>query len=1304
MKSKRFTGRIIAYLLVFTLLLQHALTVSTGTAYATSEPKISSKSQDILVGSKYNFNIKNKVKRSTYKWKSSDSSVATVDKRGFVTGIAKGKATITCTVSTSKKNYELTAKVTIRKPAESIEINNKIEKIYVGDKYNLNKTILPAASNDKTSWTTSDASIAKPDKNGIFTALKPGQVTITANTIGGEKDSVTIRALDETNSLTLTKESIVDGKINLSDVSYDYITIDSSVGDAEIIFDNVKVTDTLEMETNATYTVRAINSDINRVVSLEEKEKAISSFALDEEEEEKPAVAPTFIAEEGTLVVTVDARGNVSVRQEGKAEIGTVTVNRRADGNIELNLEGFKGNLVVNTISNADIAIVTKNCDIPEATIGGTSTGQKLSMKDDNANGATSNIGKIKVETSAQLNLDVPAKEMEISESTTNASVTIGKPIDRIVNSGSSTRLQVNNNVSNIVSTGDELNVKVEAGSTIKGIEMAGASSRVDVALGSTIDNIISKGSNSAITGRGKVTDVKVEGNNTKIDTKDTNVSVGENVEGTVKDGEVIPAGTGATPTPAPTPVPGPGPGPGPGGDTGSSPTPTPTPIPIPETGEKITIGNPRDVWAGTDVQMTADYDDIIWSVYCNEGYATIDSESGILIPHYGTVRVAATSKLNPEVYGAVDIVIQDRKFVRMEPLDDIVIDTDSRIIGIEELLDSGLLPTEAKLVYETGKGNETETKTFDIYAWVGEFDGSVNGNYFLIGILGYETGYERLDYFYPNVLVKVKVRQSDTRTIVVGNSSLNTIRLTNDEHLVKVWDIYTKYLHMSEVKLYLPDASQISAYVGGHYIDSSNEFNGAVPDSYIIDLSVNVPKGYIYREEYLDSSSVRWTKNSSIVVPITVIVETVQTPLDNNDGDDDVPDTTQPKYTPTQEVVVIESINISGQPTEVIAGDKINFNDYLSVSTNTDKASDSRVIWTVDGNRNPYLINTNSGLFVRDHQGVVKIRATSAIDSTKYSEVSINVLPRDKVLSYIEPSPIEVDTNMGIYDFKTMWSALGDILPKNITAMTEKNGSMELQIYGWYLNRHYDDVMTLYPYIYNLRGLTAIDSPKLSIKINVPQTDERIVVVSGAAITSKILLDEDRYATNMSVLMDLLYPSSSYGHYIDINATLDGGTTIPLSCRIVGIDYYSTDGLFYDGTIGKVMLELRLILPEGYRVLSPYENYDLAVYVEVDVTVEQSPKYEKLWVISKPKLDYIVGESLDLTGMIVKVGDTSEAKYIGPESFSANGLILRFGSESPQISFDETITWEMHQNYIFIYNVYDGSFACIGRLNVTSE
>jgi len=181
--------------------------ISSAIAMAAGKPTISKKSQYILIGEKFDLNIKNKIKNSTYKWKSSDKKVATVNSKGVVTAKSKGTATITCTITTpGKEVIKQTCKVTVIEPALKIRISNKISKMNVGQEYDLNRKLTPGSSNDKTTWISSDETIAKPNSSGVFRALKEGTVTITAKTLSGASDSVTITVVDKDGIVKNQKE------------------------------------------------------------------------------------------------------------------------------------------------------------------------------------------------------------------------------------------------------------------------------------------------------------------------------------------------------------------------------------------------------------------------------------------------------------------------------------------------------------------------------------------------------------------------------------------------------------------------------------------------------------------------------------------------------------------------------------------------------------------------------------------------------------------------------------------------------------------------------------------------------------------------------------------------------------------------------------------------------------------------------------------------------------------------------------------------------------------------------------------
>jgi hypothetical protein len=207
--GKRTFRSLLAKLMVSALIVSSVLlTPGTLAEAATGEPAIT-KAVDIVIGGKYSFEINGSIKNSTYQWTSGNKKVAAVTNKGVVTGIEKGSVDITCRVKTPKATYYLLSKVTVRDSATAVKINNKVTTLNLGQKYDLNRTLTPADSNDKATWSSSNTSIAKPDSLGKITALKIGKVKITVKTLSGKSDTVTFNVVDKdgtvANQAELTK-------------------------------------------------------------------------------------------------------------------------------------------------------------------------------------------------------------------------------------------------------------------------------------------------------------------------------------------------------------------------------------------------------------------------------------------------------------------------------------------------------------------------------------------------------------------------------------------------------------------------------------------------------------------------------------------------------------------------------------------------------------------------------------------------------------------------------------------------------------------------------------------------------------------------------------------------------------------------------------------------------------------------------------------------------------------------------------------------------------------------------------------
>ncbi|MDD6615174.1 MAG: Ig-like domain-containing protein, partial [Lachnospiraceae bacterium] len=119
-------------------------------------------------------------------WKSSNTKIVSVSKKGVITGKKAGKATVTVVLASGAK---ASVKVTVQKnPVEttalavqgkSTAIKNKLLTLKKGKKETLIVSLTPVTSSDKVTYAVSDKKIATVSTKGVVTARKSGTAAIT---------------------------------------------------------------------------------------------------------------------------------------------------------------------------------------------------------------------------------------------------------------------------------------------------------------------------------------------------------------------------------------------------------------------------------------------------------------------------------------------------------------------------------------------------------------------------------------------------------------------------------------------------------------------------------------------------------------------------------------------------------------------------------------------------------------------------------------------------------------------------------------------------------------------------------------------------------------------------------------------------------------------------------------------------------------------------------------------------------------------------------------------------------------------
>ena len=115
-------------------------------------------------------------------WTTSDESIATVNEEGYVTATHQsGQCTVTVAFTFMGKEYTADCTVTVKVPAEEIEISHRKLTLPVGGTASLEAKVKPKKATIRTvKWYSEDESVAAVDQNGTITAKRAGAVGIYA--------------------------------------------------------------------------------------------------------------------------------------------------------------------------------------------------------------------------------------------------------------------------------------------------------------------------------------------------------------------------------------------------------------------------------------------------------------------------------------------------------------------------------------------------------------------------------------------------------------------------------------------------------------------------------------------------------------------------------------------------------------------------------------------------------------------------------------------------------------------------------------------------------------------------------------------------------------------------------------------------------------------------------------------------------------------------------------------------------------------------------------------------------------------
>lgn len=296
-------------------------------------------------------------KKATFK--SSNTSVVTVSSKGVITGVSRGKATITLT---TENGLKAKVSVTVKQQVTSVEVD-PTATVYTGKTLTLYASALPkSAENRSLKWSSSDTSVVKVTSKGVITGMRAGTATVTVQSAENSKLKATCKVTvkQRVTSLTfndkevfVTKGAQAELKYTLkpADATNKKVTFKSSdsatvsvTSDGRITgikSGTAKITITADDNKSMTAVCHITVGEPASGVSLDYKEKTVfvgDTLTL------VPTVSPTDAYNKlvrwssDSANASVDSTGLITALKSGKAVITATTVDGGFSASCELTL------------------------------------------------------------------------------------------------------------------------------------------------------------------------------------------------------------------------------------------------------------------------------------------------------------------------------------------------------------------------------------------------------------------------------------------------------------------------------------------------------------------------------------------------------------------------------------------------------------------------------------------------------------------------------------------------------------------------------------------------------------------------------------------------------------------------------------------------------------------------------------------------------------------------------------------------------------------------------------------------------